>query len=146
MSSPDYDLDACKAMTAGWNQDPQKYLDRYYDCYIHKKLESVYLRRSPNELVVMGLRSLPPTDNITVELEMDLIKTKVSPGTMVARINNEPVFATVHGTLLELNQRLLSEPSLLVTDPIVQGFIAIIMPKQGQPAKILHEFIQVDQL
>ncbi|CAO3594479.1 unnamed protein product [Absidia cylindrospora] len=157
-STSDYDLQIYRERTKTWNDKPLGYLDRYYKRFIHKKQLYMFLRQAPNGLVVVGVRYLPSfSDNtstpsaatvtasdLSIELAFDLVGEKVTPGTMIARINDKPIFANVHGKLLEVNERLIDEPGLVLTDPTVQGFFAIIMPKNAD--KNMHEYYAVDQL
>lgn len=41
----------------------------------------------------------------------------------------------VHGKLIELNKNLLTDPSLLVNDPLSKGYVAIILPLRPFPAR-----------
>ncbi|CAO3636042.1 unnamed protein product [Cunninghamella echinulata] len=59
---------------------------------------------------------------------------------MLCKINQQPIYAHMHGKLLELNTCLESNPSLLTTDPLMEGFIAIIQPKQEDSNKQLQDF------
>ena len=52
------------------------------------------------------------------------------------------VKSCVLGTVLELNQNLQETPSLLVNDPLLDGFIAVIMPSGPYPPKELLNDIE----
>lgn len=146
-STADYDMDFYREMTKGWNDKPLSHLERYYTKYINDRQPHLYLRQAPNGILILGVRHIPgdaPSGPPEVELAFDLVGEKITPGSMIAKINNEPIYAKVHGKLLEVNERLISEPDLLITDPIVQGHLAVIMPKNSD--KKIHEFHLVDEL
>ena len=56
-----------------------------------------------------------------------LAVVELSCGTMVE------LKCCVLGTLLEINTRLLEKPSLLLTDPLLDGYLAVIMPRGRIP-------------
>ncbi|SAM01833.1 hypothetical protein [Absidia glauca] len=146
-STADYDMAFYRDMTKGWNDKPLSHLERYYTKYINDRQPHLYLRQAPNGIMVLGVRSIPgdaQTGSPTVELAFDLVGEKITPGSMIAKINDEPIYAKVHGKLLEVNERLITEPDLLLTDPTVQGHLAVIMPKNSD--KKIHEFHPVDVL
>ncbi|KAI8341641.1 hypothetical protein BC941DRAFT_414069 [Chlamydoabsidia padenii] len=150
-STADYDMTYYQDMTKTWNEKPSSHLERYFGKYIHDRKPHMYLRRAPNNILVLGVRYLPGSTDDTsttappkVEFSYDLVGNKITPGSMIARINDEPIYAMVHGKLLEVNERLLTEPELLLTDPTIQGHLAIIMPKKS--GINIHQFDLVDEL
>jgi len=42
------------------------------------------------------------------------------------------LYSCVRGNLLEVNERLITEPNLLLTKPHTEGFIAIIYPEKNE--------------
>eukprot|EP00871_Galdieria_phlegrea_P004231 jgi/Galph1/4809/GphlegSOOS_G3497.1 len=60
----------------------------------------------------------------------------VQPRTAICRLATQSgkeyvVPAGVYGTLVEVNQRLIKEPNILLDKPTTEGYIAIILPRRG---------------
>ena len=67
------------------------------------------------------------------------IEDTVSPTTKIAELNLEdgtviPLLACVFGTILELNKSLT--PEILKDDPLLNGFLAVILPSGDYPPNI----------
>lgn len=149
LDTNEYDIKLYESLEKKLETEPQRYAERYFSFYEYKKDENFYVRQAPNKLCIVGLKSVLLKENesiINIELNTDLIAQKVTPGSMLCKINEKPIYANMHGKLLELNTRLETEPSLLTTDPLMEGFVAIIQPKQEDPSKQLQDFNLITSL
>eukprot|EP00953_Heterococcus_sp_UTEX-ZZ885_P037441 19234-Heterococcus_DN1.PRE.3 len=50
--------------------------------------------------------------------------------------SKHPVYASVAGDLLEVNERLMTEPELLSSAPVGCGYIAVMKPKPAETESI----------
>jgi glycine cleavage system H lipoate-binding protein len=67
------------------------------------------------------------------------VEHSVSPDTLLAEIHLEsgevlPLYACVFGTIIEVNQNLT--PEILADDPLLDGFLAIILPSGSFPPRV----------
>ncbi|CAO3640444.1 unnamed protein product [Cunninghamella blakesleeana] len=134
LNTTEYNIKLYENLERKLKTEPQSYVERYFSFYEYKKDENYYVRQAPNKLCIVGLKSV-----VSLK-EEESEPTIITPGSMLCKINDQPIYANMHGKLLELNTRLETEPSLLVTDPIMEGFIAIIQPKQEDPSKQLQDY------
>ncbi|XP_078178469.1 single hybrid motif superfamily protein [Carex rostrata] len=59
--------------------------------------------------------------------------------------NSYIVRCCVKGSLLEVNDRLIKQPDLLNSSADREGYVAIIMPKQGEWLKIKDSFLSYEE-
>ena len=80
-------------------------------------------------------------------LQGSTVEDAVSPCTKIAELHLQdgtviPLLACVFGTILELNQSLT--PEILQDDPLLDGFLAVILPSGDYPPRE-EEMKQVDE-
>ena len=73
----------------------------------------------------------------------------VSPKTIIANIilqngRKIPLKSMVWGTVMELNQSLQQNPELLCQDPLMNGYLAVILPTGPFPPRQRPQFAAKD--
>ncbi|KAK5650346.1 hypothetical protein RI129_001375 [Pyrocoelia pectoralis] len=56
-----------------------------------------------------------------------------------------PVYSCVQGKLLEINEHLISNPNLLITNPVSKGYIALILPTLNLYESIKNSMLDADE-
>jgi len=54
------------------------------------------------------------------------------------------LYACVRGSIIEINRRLIDEPQLLSSDPLGQGYVAVLLPKLAEKAAIGRACVEFD--
>ncbi|KAI8374584.1 uncharacterized protein BYT42DRAFT_499188 [Radiomyces spectabilis] len=158
----DYDVTQYRDSVRGWNEDPKKYLNRYYTIHYYvetkqtqenkPKVGNIYVRQSPNKICVLGFapdhpiyKYDPLTSRITVRPCTDVLGKKVKPSTVVCEVDIDghiyQLQARMGGVLKDLNPRLVKEPQLLWEHGMDEGYVAIILPQFEATEKQLAQFI-----
>ncbi|KAB0802890.1 hypothetical protein PPYR_05076 [Photinus pyralis] len=56
-----------------------------------------------------------------------------------------PVYSCVQGKLLEINENLISNPNLLVTNPVDKGYIALVLPMLNVYESMKNSMLDADE-
>lgn len=167
LHNPTYNLDEYLPLTTDWLTNPFLSLVHYYTAYYLLAKEDsddlqgdLVIRQAPNKLCVIGLAPTHPVRQCTDFSKLSIkyapahdAAIGVSPAkgrknipwigqlSPIAFIHlGDKVYTVksgIHGQLLELNERLLQTPRLLVDKPDTEGYIAIIKPKVENTQKSL---------
>lgn len=142
-AAADYKVSDYLELTKPWHDNPLTFLSRYYTLHYKKaslpQTADIYVRQTPSKVIVLGVTC---PNIVNVIFNTDLIGKKVKPDSVLAELvdDQDQIFtvrAEMEGKLLELNSKLVDEPSLLGH---YSGFIGLILPKIEDSSVLLKDF------
>ncbi|KAK9712279.1 hypothetical protein K7432_007236 [Basidiobolus ranarum] len=160
-----YDIKEFQETTQVWNEDNDRYLEKYFTkhYFVNETTENEdqYVMQAPNKLCIVGLALNHPllasgaSPIKSIDFSEAALNNKVQgkrkkgalwldPRTTICKITleNDEVFtirAGVHSQLMEVNESIVKNPQILLTESQSKGYIAIMKPRSDNSEIALKE-------